>query len=438
MRFQRNCNHEEGASRKKAHRVALKPTAEQEALFRQHAGYARFAYNWALGQFRSGLSVGEWLSERTLRPRWNKGKSTIAPWGVELSQNSAKYAINDLGQAAESWGEYRGKTKAGQRSGRRVGFPRFKRRRHEQGFRADNGQDTVKVDRKVVVLPKIGPVAMVEQLRFEGSIREVTINRTTGTSFACFTVEDGQKAPPVKDGPTVGVDVGVGTMATCSDRTVVDNPKALSSALSQLRRVDKTTGRSRNVHGRNNHSNRRERLYARRRRLHARVVNVRNDNHHKATTAIAKSAGRVVVETLNVAGMLRNRRLARAIVDAGMAGFLAKLEYKCAWYGAEFMKADRWFASSKLCAHCGWKNDGLRLSDREWWCVGCGVLNERDQNAAVNLANWPGLSFPVTGRGDRVSPAVPAVVGEASSGSGPEVWAPVNLEYQISSDSEWR
>ena len=229
----------------------------------QHAGYARFAYNWALGQFRSGLSVGEWLSERTLRPRWNKVKSMIAPWGVELSQNSAKYAINDLGQAAESWGEYRGKTKAGQRSGRRVGFPRFKRRRHEQCFRADNGPDTVKVDRKVVVLPKIGPVAMVEQLRFEGSIREVTINRTTGTWFACFTVEDGQKAPPVKDGPTVGVDVGVGTMATCSDRTVVDNPKALSSALSQLRRVDKTTGRSRNVHGRNNHSNRRERLYAR-------------------------------------------------------------------------------------------------------------------------------------------------------------------------------
>ena len=139
---------------------------------------------------------------------------------------------------------------------------------------------------------------------------------------------------------------------------------------------------------------------------------------HKAATAIAKCAGRVVVETLNVASMMLNRRLARAIADAGMAGFLAKLEYKCLWYGIEFMKADQWFASSKLCSHCGWKNDHLRLSDREWWCGGCGVLNERDQNAAVNLANWPGLSFPVTGRGDRVSPAMPAVVGEASRESG--------------------
>ena len=235
-------------------------------------------------------------------------------------------------------------------------------------------------------------------------------------------------------GPTVGVDVGVGTMAACSDGTKIENPKALASALRRLRRVDKAIARSRKVHGKSSHSNRREQLYARRRRLHARVVNVRSDHHHKATTAIAKSAGRVVVETLNVAGMMMNRRLARAIADAGMSGFLTKLEYKCAWYGAEYVKADRWYASSKLCSHCGWKNDDLALSDREWWCGGCGALNDRDVNAADNLANWPGLSFPVTGRGDRVRPAAPAVVGEASRVSGPEVWAPANLEYQISSD----
>ena len=399
---------------KRSHRVALKPTTEQEKLFGQHAGYARYAYNWALGEFRAGLEVGEWLAERTLRPRWNKVKGMIAPWGLALSQNAAKYAIIDFGQAAESWGEYRQKVKAGGRTGRRVGFPRFKRRKHEQGFRADNGPDTVRVDGKMVILPKIGRVEMVEELRFEGSIREVTVNRTAGTWFACCCVEDGEQPPPVKAGPTVGVDVGVGTMAVCSDGTKVENPKVLSDALKQLRRVDKAIARSRYVHGKSNHSNRREELYAKRRRLHARVVNVRDDHHHKATTAIAKSCGRVVVETLNVAGMMKNRRLARAIADAGMSGFLSKLEYKCQWYGAEFEKADRWFASSKLCAHCGWKNDDLTLSEREWWCGGCGVLNDRDANAAENLSRWPGLSFPVTGRGDRVSPALPAVVGEAS------------------------
>ena len=403
---------------KKAHRIALEPTPEQETLFGQHAGYARFAYNWALGEFKAGLDVGEWLKERTLRPRWNKVKGLIAPWGAVLSQNAAKYAIIDLGQAAEGWGEYRKAVKAGERPGRHVGFPRFKRRKHEQGFRADNGPDTVRVDGKVVILPKIGRVVMVESLRFAGSIREVTVNRTAGTWFASFCIEDGEEAPPVKDGPTIGVDVGVGTMATCSDGSKVENPKALATSLKRLRKVDKAIARSRSVHGKTQHSNRREGLYAKRRRLHARVVNVRNDNHHKATTAIAKSAGCVVVETLNVAGMVKNRRLARAIADAGMAGFLTKLEYKCGWYGAEYVKADRWFASSKLCAHCGWKNDDLTLSDREWSCDGCSVLNDRDFNAAQNLEQWPGLSFPVTGRGDRVRPATPALVGEASNGSG--------------------
>ena len=244
---------------KKSHRIALKPTPEQEALFGQHAGYARFAYNWAVSEFRAGLDVGEWLNERTLRPRWNKVKGVIAPWGSELSQNAAKYAIIDLGQAAEGWGEYCRRVKAGQRPSRRVGFPRFKRRKHEQGFRADNGPDTVKVAGKIVILPKIGQVATVEQLRFAGSIREVTVNRTADTWFACCCVEDGQEPPPVKDGPTIGVDVGVGTMATCSDGTTVENPRALANGLKQLRRLDKALARSRNVHGRSNHSNRRER-----------------------------------------------------------------------------------------------------------------------------------------------------------------------------------
>ena len=122
-----------------------------------------------------------------------------------------------------------------------------------------------------------------------------------------------------------------------------------------------------------------------------------------------------MVETLNVAGMIRNRRLAQAIADAGMPGFLTKLEYKCLWYGAEYVKADRWYPSSKLCPHCGWKNDDLALSNREWWCGGCGVLNDRDANATENLANWPGLSFPASGRGDYVSPAMPATICEAST-----------------------
>ena len=349
----------------KSHRVALRPTSEQESLFLQHAGFARFAYNWAVGEFKAGLEMGEWLAERSLRPRWNLVKRVIAPWACALSQSAAKYAIIDLGQASSKWGEYQRRLKQGI-SCRRVGFPRFKRRRHEQGFRADNGPDTVRVDGKTVVLPRIGRVAMVERLRFAGRICEVTVNRTAGQWFASFSVDTGEPVPPVKDGPTIGVDVGIAKLAVCSDGTVLENPKALGTVLKRLRKVDKSIARSRNVHGRTRHSNRRERLYARRRRLHARASNVRSDTHHKATTMIAKSAGRVVIEDLNVSGMMKNRRLARALADAGMAGFLGKLVYKCRWYGAEVVEVSRWFPSSRLCSGCGYKNDDLTLSDRHW------------------------------------------------------------------------
>ena len=401
---------------KKSHRVALRPTPEQESRFLQHAGYSRFAYNWAVGEFQAGLQVGEWLSERSLRPRWNLVKGIIAPWGRELSQNSAKYAIIDLGQAASRWGEYRRKRKQGIPCGR-VGFPRFKRRKHEQGFRADNGPDTVMALGRTVILPKIGRVTMVEHLRFSGRINEVTVNRTAGRWFACFSVETGEPLPPVKDGSTVGVDVGIENLAVCSDGTVVENPRVLKPALRRLRNLDKAIARSRKAHGRSAHSNRRERLYARRRRLHARIVNVRNDLHHKATTAIAKSAGRVVIEDLNVAGMMSNRRLSRALADAGISGFLTKLEYKCRWYGAELAKVDQWYPSSKLCSGCGAKNEGLTLSERRWRCDSCGTLHERDLNAALNLEK-AGFELPGAGRGDLVRPAMPAEVCEASRESG--------------------
>ena len=222
----------------------------------------------------------------------------------------------------------------------------------------------------------------------------------------------------------MGADVGVDAMSTCSDGRIVENPKVLTTGLNRLRRLDQAIACSRRAHGKSNPSHRREGIYVRRRNLHSRIVNVRNDNHHKVTAAIAKSAGRVVVETLNVAGMIWNRRLERALAETGMSGFLTRLEYKC-----------RWFASSKLCAHCGWKNDDLMLSHRAWWCSGYGVLNDRDANAAKNLANWPGLRFSGVGRGDRVRPAVPAAVGETSRESMPEVWASARLDYPVSSGS---
>ena len=135
--------------------------------------------------------------------------------------------------------------------------------------------------------------------------------------------------------PLPGVDVGVGATSTLSDGTVIQNPRALTVSPKRLRRLNQAAARSRSTRDQARHSNRRGRLYDRIRATYARIVNVKNDHHHKATTAIGESSRCVVVEDPNVAGMLLNRRLARAIADAGMAGFLGRLEYRCLWYGAE-------------------------------------------------------------------------------------------------------
>ena len=333
--------------------------------------------------------------------------------GGPQSQNAAKYAIIDFGQVADAFGVHRKAHKRGQNP-LRVRFPRFKRCKHEQGFRADNGPDTVRVDGKTVILPKIGKIAMAEELRFSGLICEVTVNRTTGTCFAAFCVDDGKQPPPVKAGPVTGVDSGVGITATLPDGEVIQNPKALTVSSKRLRNLNKAAARSQNTHGQANHSNRRGRLYDRSRATHARIINVKNNHHHKATTAIAKSSGRVVVEDLNVAGTTRNYRPAWGIANAGMARLLARLECKCLWYEAEYVKADRWFPSSRLCAYCGWHNGDLELAVRQWYCGDCRALNEHDLDATVNLNQRPGSSFWVSRHGNCVSPAMRVVISKGS------------------------
>ena len=298
----------------KTHKVRLVTNNVQATLLARHLGYARYAYNHALADFKAGMDAGEWRREKALRPRFNSVKATLAPWASILSQNVSQYAIIELGQAIDSFAAYRKAVKNGKKVSR-VGFPRFRRRTSGCGFRADNGPGTVIVQGRSIRLPRIGTIRLREDLRFDGEVLEVTVKREAGRWFACVTVRTTEVSNTSSRSGSIGVDVGIKTLAVCSDGTTFENPKALRKAL------DKAIARSRNTHGQNVHSNRRERKYRLRETVHLRVRNVRNDAHHKAASAItAKPVGKVVVETLNISGMLKNRRLARAL-----AGFLSKL-----------------------------------------------------------------------------------------------------------------
>ena len=385
----------------KSHRIALFPTDRQATLMMEHAGWARVAANWARDEFRRAWFTGEgepneWLSDMDLRKRFNAVKREAFPWSRKLSQNVAKNAIIHMGRGLDAWGEYCQARKQG-RPHRKTGFPPVRKRHRKLAFTLSNGCNSIKVDGCSVCLPRIGWVRMCEELRFEGDIMGVTVSRKGGRWFASFTVDTCKPAPEARPGPTVGIDMRVKTLATVWDGEELEeiaNPKALTAALKSLRRLDKAIARSLNTHGKHNPSKRRDGLYAKRNQLHFDIANLRADHHHKATTQIAKRGGTVKVETLNVSGMKRNRRLARALGDAGMSEFVRQLEYKCGWYGTAFEKVDRWYPSSKTCSACGAVKQSLLLSERTYRCNLCGFECDRDENAARNLQAYTGHPEP--------------------------------------------
>jgi putative transposase len=197
-----------------------------------------------------------------------------------------------------------------------------------------------------------------------------------------FTVEV-QRAIPTSNGKpsVVGVDVGVRQLAVLSTGQAVANPRALERSLRKLRRLDRELAR------RTPASKRRSQTKRRLGRVHARTANLRRDALHKLTTSLATEHGTVIVEDLHVAGMLRNRHLARAIGDTGMAELRRQLAYKTIWYGCRLVVADRFYPSSKTCSACGWVKAKLTLAERTFCCEACGLMLDRDLNAARNLAN---------------------------------------------------
>ena len=394
----------------RSHRIALDVNTGQRVALARHAGYARFAYNWALADFKAGLDAGEWRSDRTLRPRWNAAKPAAAPWCTALLQVVAKNAIRDLGRATDNWKNPK----------LRARFPRFKRRGGRQSFRLDNGPDTVRIAGRRLHAGKLGTFRMREALRFEGRILGAVVSRTAQRWFVSVTVEDGVDLPVEHEAVgAIGVDVGIKTLAACSDGVTYPNPKAHEAACAKLRRTQKAVARSRNANRGKPCSNRRRRRMGRLARIHARAANVRSDAHHKASTAIVARARAticaVVTEDLNARAMVRNRRLSRALSDAALGGFVAMLACKCVHASVPFHQADRWYPSTKTCSGCG-AVQSVPLNVRTYRCA-CGLSLDRDINAARNLANLVAGSSPetVNGRGERVSRALPAVLCEAST-----------------------
>jgi putative transposase len=364
-----------------ANKIALDPTQAQAEYFARACGVARFAWNRGLARWGQESALwreyrcGPKPSEAALRRELNALKAGAFPWMREVTKNAPQQAIKNLGTAFKNFFEGRAR------------YPTFKKKgRANDSFRADPGTDTdhpdaVEVDGRRVRLPVVGWVRMREAPRFQGRIKSATVSRVAGRWFASLSVEV-DHAPPARETQAAGgVDLGVKAMATLSEGTALAGPKALRRNLKKLRRLSRAL--SRKAKG---SANRRE-AAARLARLHARIADVRRDALHKAATEIVRRFGVVGIEDLNLRGMMANGRMARAIAAIGAFEFRRQLDYKAPMHGSRVVVAGRWFPSSRLCSDCGHIHGGLTLADREWACDGCGVVHDRDLNAAINLTD---------------------------------------------------
>ncbi|MFU8854659.1 IS607 family element RNA-guided endonuclease TnpB [Micromonospora sp. SL1-18] len=421
-----------------AFRFALDPNATQEQRLRSHCGAARAAFNWAVswvvaswwqrraeasyGIGEEGLTPWRSWSLPVLRKVFNEVKKTDPRFAGWWEENSKEAYSTGLANAAAAFDNY-ATSKRGKRKGKRVGMPRRKSKHNARlACRFTTGAIRVEPDRRHVTLPRLGAIRTHESTRklerriANGTARilSATVRFERGRWFVAFQVEIQRAADrtPTRLDVAAGVDLGVKCLAVIADSQgevrFVPNPAHYDGALKHLKRLSRRVSRRQGPDRRTGQrpSRRWAVANAERNRVHHRVANLRADALHKLTTDITGKYGTVVVEDLNVAGMLRNRRLARKIADAGFAEIRRQVGYKTAWNGGRRIVADRWYPSSKTCSACGAVKAKLPLHVRVFRCDACDLVMDRDENAARNLAAL--ATAETTGTGVAGDPGVQA------------------------------
>ena len=371
----------------RGYKTELDLNNQQRSHSLKHEGTARFPYNWGLARRKATYqATAERRTAIDLHKELNRLKKTDYPWMYAVSKCAPQEALRDLDKAFENFFRRVKLKKAGKLRGK-VGYPTFKSRKYGVGSFRLTG--VIKVFDRHIQLPRLGRLKLKEHgyLPSEGvKILSATVSEKAGRWFVCAKVEEEIPDPEPGQGVPVGVDLGIPTLATCSDPTSYENPKAFQKAHKKLRRLQGKL--SRQDRGSSNREKTRKKIA----QLLFRIANIRPGALHKATSGIvaktkpnAQRPSMVALEDLNVNGMLMNHRLAPAIADVGMREFGRQLGYKTAWYGSQIVLADRWYPSSKKCSQCGVVKAQLRLSERIYHCDVCGLIIDRDLNAARNL-----------------------------------------------------
>ena len=371
----------------RAYQTELDLSDRQVTACKQHAGAARWAYNWGLRLKQERYrATKESPTAIALHRELNALKKTDVPWMYSVSKCAPQEALWNLDAAFTHFFRRCALKKQGKWKGK-LGYPQFKTKKKGLGSFRLTGR--IGVSEKAIVLPRLGRLRLKERrylpIGDDVQILSATVSEQAGHWYVSVQVDEEQVVPN-NTGPVVGIDLGIKSLATLSNGEVIANPRHLKRQLKKLKRLQRVVSR------RQKGSKNRKKAVRKLAKLHRQIKHQRSSMLHQVTTRLAKTKSVLVIEDLQVAGMLKNHHLAQAIGDVGFYEFKRQLLYKASWYGARVILADRWEPSSKTCSGCGWLDADLTLSDRTFTCEQCSLVLDRDLNAAINLSKLAGSS----------------------------------------------
>jgi putative transposase len=286
-------------------------------------------------------------------------------WLKEVNSQTLQFALRSLDTAYVNF--FRGNAQ----------FPKFKSRKHKNTFTIPQFG---KLEDGKIILPKFkGGIKVKLHRKVKGEIGKMSITKTpTGKYYvSIFTEQQIENLP--KTNKQVGVDLGLKDFVITSDDNKFKNNRYTKKYAKQLKKAQEHLSRKQKG------SNGFEKQKLKVAKIHEKIANCRLDTLHKVSYQLVNENDLIVCEDLNVKGMIKNNKLSKHIADASWGNFVTLLQYKCDWYGKELVKVNRFYPSSKTCGKCGWINQELKLSDREWICKSCGVVHDRDVNASRNI-----------------------------------------------------
>ena len=356
-----------------AHKIELRPTQQQADYLDRACGSRRHAFNQLLAHFNQD---GVKWSKKVANEKYKQLRLEF-PWYAEVSQRVTRNTVDDLHNA---FSHFFRRVK----NGEKAGYPKFKKRGLHDSFSLRE-KSKFDVDGRTLRIEKLKTrIKMRQELRFTGTPCQVTISKRAGKYFASILVDTQDYDTKHPDQESVGVDFGIKDLATCSDGQIFAANQKLKHSLKRL--AKKQRALSRKTKGSNRYAKAKQAVA----KLHYRISNQRLAVLHEVSNYLTAKFKLITIENLNVKGMIKNHKLARAISDAGFGMLREFIEYKAYLRGCQVVIADRFFPSSRKCSvlDCDYINDNLTLSDREWQCPDCKTTHDRDRNASWNLDNF--------------------------------------------------